>query len=77
LQWDQELGKWHRDSHSFGQAEGDLGCGVPTFFVLRQVLASQVVAVLVEPVRVSTHEIELGLFLGLEVLTVVVACRGR
>src|SRR5215210_2913664 len=49
----------------------------PTTLVLRQVLASQAVAVLIEPVWVSTHEKELGLFLGLEVLAVVVACRGH
>src|SRR5215210_2570733 len=41
---------------------------------LRQRLAGQAVAVLIEPVGIPRREVELGLFLGLEVLAIVVLC---
>src|SRR5215208_1044008 len=44
---------------------------------LWQGFASQAVAVLIEPVRVPGGEVELSLFLGLEILAVVVSCRSR
>src|SRR5919107_5240282 len=44
---------------------------------LRQNLTSHAVAVLIESVWVSWREVELGLFLALEIIAVVVACWGR
>src|SRR5829696_6482012 len=44
---------------------------------LRQSLTSHAVAVLIESVGVSWREVELGLFLALEIIAVVVACRCR
>src|SRR5215212_1699711 len=54
-----------------------LRCFRSTAPALRQGLASQAVAVLIEVVRVAGGEVELRLFLSLEVLAVVVPHRGR